>query len=289
MSEMSEQTPLLINDGSSSPAAKKKKKGVTFADDTKDPETPRYPKRKQSAHNRYQSSVTHLPKHITASSPLGNSTEFLQRTSGTGADLFTFAPSTTLSKPLLTQSSSNSYIAPQVIIEDESLPPTKLDPDTQKQVPYIPNIQLCLLWFNASIFTVSIMFVILVIILDYIVIFEYPVILGIMILFIIASISGLVFTYSYRDIIFHVLDLNKRIYDFVMQAKLQQINAAEDEMKPTSPEDQVEENEVIPLPKVSLLKAFRRGDFHTQLAICSSEDLKQLLPVVLSRNIFIFA
>ena len=261
---MSEETPLLVSDSSAEDTLKetKSKKGVTFSADTKS--NTRYPKRQQSEHNRYQSSVTHLPTHISSAS---------------SNDTFTSIHPQTASGPLPILTTSASALT---IIDDEELPPTKLDPSTQKQQPYIPNIQLCLLWFNVSIFTIAFAFCLVAILMEYNIISTAPIMIAVCIIVFIVSISGLIMTYSYRNIIFNVLELNTKLYDYIMQTKLQQINSVED----IKSDDGTAEVETI--QAVSLLAAFRRGDFHTQLEVCSSEDLKQLLPVVLSCRSLVF-
>eukprot|EP01083_Nonionella_stella_P218649 783918_1 len=137
---MSEETPLLVSAADNS-SLNQSKKNVSFNDNL---EPARYPQRKQSAHQRYQSSVIHLPKHIV-DSPRKNNNDLL----------FPSIHPTT---------NTNQAIQP-IIFEENEIPITKLDPITQKQTPYIPFIHLCLLWFNISIFTVSIIFVIIGIIL----------------------------------------------------------------------------------------------------------------------------
>eukprot|EP01084_Bolivina_argentea_P026842 49912_1 len=240
---MSEETPLLVSAGDNS-SLNQSKKNVSFNVNL---EPARYPQRKQSAHQRYQSSVIHLPKHIV-DSPRKNNNDLL----------FPSIHPTT-------NTNLNQAIQP-IIFEENEIPITKLDPITQKQTPYIPFIHLCLLWFNISIFTVSIIFVIIGIILAS-QLLQSPIIIGFIILLIICSISGLLISISYRNTIFNLLSLNTKIFDFITKTKLEQINIIEDNIQ-----------QVIPI--MSLLESFRKGCFYKQLNLCSDEELKQLLPVV---------
>eukprot|EP01083_Nonionella_stella_P301104 1031344_1 len=236
---MSEETPLLVS-------ADEKPGGfdrtVAFGD-VKLHKTARYPSRQQSKHARYQSSVTHLPKRIIGS-PRAHHTVLSEVQDHTDRFL--------------------DPVMPSVAFDEEDIPATKLDQTTRKQSHYIPFLQVCLMSFNMALFTVTILFVIVGVILES-KSFSSPVVTGFVVLLFLCSISGLFLTISYKNVISHGLSLNKKIFDAITQAKVQQINNVDLDVEPS---------------QVSLLESFRRGDFPKQLALCSNEDLKQLLPVV---------
>ena len=251
---MSELDPLLDANGSSvrSITADNANKKVSFKGGTiplKDTNS-RYPKRQQAAHARYQSSVVHLPKQLTT--PTYDSGDYSQVYKGS---------------PITSQTSP---------IEQSASPTLDILDNAQKKSQYIPFKQLFLLYFNMVLFVIAIIFAVISIVLEYSV-FTSSIIIGIVALLIIVSISGLVLSVSYRNAMFRILILTEKVSKYMTSSK---IEVTVEERKDSDEED-------IPISpkyaKISLLQSFMNGQINKELfQVCSGEDLKQLLPVVLS-------
>ena len=141
------------------------------------------------------------------------------------------------------------------------------------RVAYTPKKQQIVLYFNIILFLLCIATAVLAILGLYI---DSILILSIVI--IVASVAGIILSILYGFNLRKLKKLRDRAIKFVGKHRLMTSEALLD--------DEAEESEEEPEPEYdrskSLLARFRTGDFHKILARCEAEDLKGLLPVVLS-------
>ena len=192
----------------------------------------------------YQSPVQHLPKHLSPQ--------------------VTHSPTDDYKEAFATAASpSTTYPT----IEGEKVP-TRVDPTTNTKTAITPFTQILLLWISILIFIITIAGAVVGYIFENI-LFTSPIM-------IISSIFGLILSYSFKMKLNKIIKLKNKCLELIFKSNSGKISPQIESPRPDKLEEVDQEQ------NVSLLAAFRRGDFHKQLAICSSEDLKQLLPVVLS-------
>eukprot|EP01084_Bolivina_argentea_P164156 285429_1 len=92
-----------------------------------------------------------------------------------------------------------------------------------------------------------------------------------------SAISGLILTYSYKSNTIQISKLKRKVLQFLQNQKLEGINTR---MSPKTNTQQTPSFKSEQSKQISLLSSFRKGDFHKHLAICTTQDIKQLLPVV---------
>ena len=173
-------------------------------------------------------------------------------------------PSTSLFSPFtfMYQSDPNSE-ATALNIGDEKPSPTDDSECATTTKPHLSACKKCVFWSNVSLFAVGLVLGVVGIALS-----PDSVFYALFAVMIACCLSALLLTQIHRSLLLKAVSLRAKLWTW------------------SHPE--LAYDDTVQSKQVSLFESFRRGDFHKQLGVCAGQELKQLLPVVLSHSIVPF-
>eukprot|EP01084_Bolivina_argentea_P027928 51914_1 len=218
-------------------------------------------------HNRYQSTVVHLPQHIDQNS------EYLEETKDEEyLSLKTSKDSKSNRNKNIMHANAKSIavvdeLAQYLQLEEEPHP--ICDCIDHKKL-HSPKIQTSLLWFSIALFAVS-MIISTMFLAQKSLIIVYIIQLS-------TAIVGLILSYFYNVNMHFTYNLNSKLETLLKQTKQIHADAIELEKELENEKQKAEENDKD--EHISLLQSFRSGNFHKQLKYAQNKEIKELLPVI---------